>query len=61
MTCSDADENCPIIHGADFRVSLPYIDSKAMDNTPGETKAYDERCQQIATEMIYLMGRVGKS
>jgi hypothetical protein len=60
MTCSDADENCPIIHGADFRVSLPYIDPKAMDNTPGETKAYDQRCRQIASEMIYLMDRVGK-
>lgn len=58
MTCSDADQNCPIISGADLRVSLPYVDPKLSDGSAKEGKTYDERCRQIATEMLYVMSRV---
>jgi arsenate reductase len=58
MTCSDADRNCPIVPGAVARFATPYVDPKEADNTPQETARYDERCKQIATEMLYLMGKV---
>jgi len=58
MTCSEADENCPFIPGASLRVSLPYVDPKEADGTDREAAAYDERCRQIASEMMYLMSLV---
>ncbi|WKN40491.1 protein-tyrosine-phosphatase [Tunicatimonas pelagia] len=58
MVCSDADEACPFIPGADARFSLPYQDPKQYDNTPQEREQYDERCRQIAREMLYAMSSV---
>lgn len=55
MTCSEADENCPFIPGAMRRFSLTYRDPKEADDTPEEAQRYDERCRQIASEMLYLM------
>lgn len=60
MTCSDADEACPVVPGAESRFSIPYKDPKVADNTPEEKVKYDERCRQIATEMFYLFGQVNK-
>lgn len=57
MTCSHADENCPFVPGADYRISIPYEDPKASDGTAEESAVYDERCRQIAVEMFYLMAR----
>lgn len=54
MTCSDADENCPIIPGASERILLSYKDPKEFDNTDQEATAYDKCCMQIASEMKYL-------
>ncbi len=53
MTCSQADEECPYIPGAKFRLSLPYNDPKEADGTPEETARYDERCRQIGREIMY--------
>lgn len=58
MTCSDADEACPVVPGAALRVTIRYDDPKIADGTPSETAAYDERCRQIATEMLYLFSCV---
>jgi|GEM_PF-89381 len=58
MTCSDADENCPIILGAEYRTTLTYEDPRISDLTESETATYDERCAQIATEMLYLFSKV---
>lgn len=58
MTCSDADEACPVVLGAAFRAPVRYDDPKVADGTPDEASAYDERCRQIATEMLYLFSRV---
>jgi arsenate reductase len=57
MTCSDADEACPVIYGASLRAPIRYEDPKVADGTPGEALAYDARCLQIATEMLYLFER----
>lgn len=58
MTCSDADENCPVVIGADKRFPITYTDPKQKDDTPEETADYDMRCKQIATEMFYIFSQV---
>ncbi len=58
MTCSDADENCPFIPGADARIPLRFEDPKAFDDTELETQMYDERSLQIASELGYVFGRL---
>lgn len=57
MTCTDADQNCPAIVGA-RRISLPYRDPKEADDTPFEAERYDERCRQLAVEMLWVFGQV---
>jgi len=58
MTCSDADANCPVVQGAELRIAIPYDDPKAADGTPAESATYDERCAQIAREMLYVCAQV---
>ena len=58
MTCSDANEACPFVPGAAFRIAIPYKDPKEADNTPAEELSYDERCRQIAIEMFFVFSQV---
>jgi arsenate reductase len=58
MTCSDADKKCPDVAGANVRLSLPYDDPKLADGTNDENKTYDERCAQIAREMLYVFSQL---
>lgn len=58
MTCSDADDNCPFVPGAEFRKPITYTDPKEADGTDREMEVYDERCQQISIEMLYMMNAV---
>lgn len=60
MTCSHADENCPVVRGSDFRIAVRYEDPKVADGTPEEAAAYDERSRQIAREMLYMMSHVAR-
>jgi len=53
MTCSDADDNCPLIPGAELRLALTYEDPKVADDTLAEAERYDERVAQIGREMLY--------
>ena len=53
MTCSAADAGCPVVLGASERISLRYEDPKNFDGADRETAKYDERCRQIASEIIY--------
>jgi len=55
MVCSDADESCPFVPGAEERISLPYHDPKEFDGTEQEELKYNERCRQIARDMFYMM------
>ncbi|HEX7869526.1 MAG TPA: protein-tyrosine-phosphatase, partial [Chryseobacterium sp.] len=54
MTCSNADDGCPFIAGAEKRIPVTFEDPKAFDNTPQQTEKYQERSLQIATEMFYV-------
>lgn len=58
MTCSSADASCPTVTGCELRLSLPYEDPKVADNTPREATAYDDKCKEIAREMLFVMSRV---
>jgi protein-tyrosine phosphatase/arsenate reductase len=58
MTCSAADAACPIVFGADARIAIPFDDPKAFDGTDQETSKYDERCRQIAREMLWVFSEV---
>lgn len=57
MTCAQAEENCPVVFGAERRFALTYDDPKAADGTPEEAAIYDARCRQIAAEMLYVFER----
>lgn len=58
MVCTSADEGCPVITGCDFRLSLPYEDPKAYDDTGLETEMYDERLRQIGREMLFCFSQI---
>lgn len=55
MVCSEADEACPFVPGAEFRLSLPFDDPKAFDDTELEAEKYEERSQQIAREILFSL------
>jgi len=58
MTCSDADENCPLIPGAELRMPLTYEDPKAADDTPEEAARYDERLRQIGRQILWAFSQI---
>jgi arsenate reductase len=58
MTCSDAEENCPLIIGCGLRIGTTYNDPKAYDNTVLEDEKYIERSNQIAMECLYVFSIV---
>lgn len=58
MTCSQADEGCPFIFGAEKRIPLQYEDPKLFDNTAEQATKYMERSLQIATEMCFVFSQI---
>ncbi len=60
MTCSQADEGCPFIAGAEKRIPITYDDPKAFDNTPQQADKYGERSVQIATELLSVFSKITK-
>ncbi len=58
LTCSQADEGCPFIAGAEKRFPITFEDPKAFDNTPQQAEKYKERSLQIATELYYVFSQI---
>ena len=58
LTCSQADEGCPFIAGADSRIPITYEDPKAYDDTPQQEAMYAARSLQIASEMQYVFQNI---
>lgn len=58
MTCSHADENCPVVTGMEKRISLPYDDPKDFDGTAVEHDKYLERVMEIGREILYAFSCV---
>lgn len=61
MTCSQADEGCPFVAGAEKRVPVTYDDPKAFDGSSQQTEKYRERSLQIASEMFYVFSQIKTS
>ena len=60
MTCSHANENCPLVLGAKSRIALTYEDPKAFDHTPVQLAKYRERSHEIAVEMYVVFKQVSE-
>ena len=58
MTCSDADENCPVVFGAESRFPIRYDDPKEFDGTELEKIKYRERFEQIGIEMLFVFSKI---
>lgn len=58
MTCSNADEDCPFIAGAEKRVAVKFEDPKSSDGTHEMDRTYYERSLEIAAEMYYVMSLI---
>lgn len=58
MTCTHADENCPLVSGAERRISLPYNDPKDFDGTQEESQRYIERVMEIGREILFALSNV---
>lgn len=58
MTCSHADENCPVVIGASARIALTYDDPKNFDGTSLEEAKYEERVQEIGRELLFTFSQV---
>ena len=61
MVCDEADRGCPHIDGASARFGIPYRDPKLADDTPEETSTYDERCRDVAREMLWMIEQAAAS
>lgn len=61
MTCSHADENCPLVLGASGRIALTYNDPKEFDGTPLEAAKYTERVHEIGREILFAFSQVKAS
>lgn len=58
MTCTQADEGCPYVAGAEIRLSIPFEDPKAFDTTAQQSEKYEERSRQIAREFCYVFSKI---
>jgi hypothetical protein len=56
-TCDDADRECPFIQGATHRISLPFVDPKVGDDGANAAKLYAERSDEIANQLLYVLGQ----
>ena len=61
LTCDSADENCPIVYGAEARIPIKYEDPKKADGTPEMNETYFNRSLEIATEMKFVFENLRKS
>lgn len=61
LTCDSADENCPIVYGAEARIPVKYEDPKKSDGTPEMNETYFNRSLEIATEMKFVFENLRKS
>lgn len=58
MTCSNADQGCPMVFGAIARFPIKYDDPKAFDGTEVMNEKYAERSMQIASELYFVFSQI---
>lgn len=60
MTCSQADEGCPFVAGAERRIPITFEDPKVFDGTENQQVGYFNRSLEIASEMFYIVSQIKK-
>ncbi|WP_060873484.1 arsenate-mycothiol transferase ArsC [Myroides odoratus] len=60
MTCSQVDEGCPFIAGAERRIPITFEDPKVFDGTENQQVGYFNRSLEIASEMFYIVSQIKK-
>lgn len=55
MVCTQADTDCPIVRGASRRISMPYLDPKAYDDSEYEAAKYAERRDDLGRLMLAVL------
>lgn len=60
MTCSSADDGCPVVLGAKKRMAITYDDPKMYDNTPQMIEQYRAKSLEIASEMYYICSQINQ-
>ena len=60
VTCSSADENCPVVLGAEKRLAIRYEDPKVFDGTTEMDVKYWDKSLEIASEMYYIFSTISK-
>lgn len=58
MTCSSADQGCPIVFGATNRFSIKYEDPKMYDATEIMNEQYHQKSLEIGQEMWYVFSKI---
>ena len=58
ITCSSADENCPVVLGAEKRLAIRYEDPKVFDGTTEMDKKYWDKSLEIASEMYFVFSKI---
>jgi hypothetical protein len=58
MVCGEADAGCPVVKGANTRISMPYLDPKIFDDSACEPIKYAERRDDIRRLLMSVMMRV---
>lgn len=58
MTCDHADEGCPIVFGAEARITVTYQDPKIFDLTEFQTEKYLEKSLEIAGELWWVFQQI---
>ena len=58
MVCGEADAGCPVVNGADLRISMPYLDAKIYDGGAYESAKYAERRDDMGRLMLSVMMQV---
>jgi arsenate reductase (thioredoxin) len=59
MVCDDADENCPIVIGAEARTSITFLDPKRYDHMEIQDQKYLEKSIEIGSELYYVFSNLG--
>ena len=58
MTCSQVENDCPLIFGPEKSFSLYYEDPKISDGTDIQSQIYETRSLEIAREIFYIFNKI---
>ncbi len=58
MVCTETENNCPYIPGAEHKIFLPYDDPKTADNSENPLDAYLRVAHQMQEEMRWIFSNI---